>query len=349
MEFGVFSLGSAIRWYVDYFSNGEAILTDEQVKECESKNCFPHLKYFYDSSSIVDIKNIENYEDVVITSKSITNIAYIHNIPNKIIVETRVDEKSAKDFSFLNNELAKESITLEKVIDIEFFETYKAHENYLIHLDCSLEEILERYSDETSKMGPLSHRGLVRKLYESEFKNFEEVLFGEEPAKFYDLLDDNISKISTRSFSAFLDTEKIHIQFAICSFGKFKEIPVLAYFGYGNYYPFASYMKNKNDRYNRFSQLNHGDLIDLNYYISEIKKSKNQKTREIQSKINECQLGYLEHYNSNLNFYSRRSTHMSKHGNGYEFPEFVDRLMMLEPATRTKSAALIAYDYPYYT
>lgn len=347
MEFGIFSLGLAIRWYVDYFSNGEELLTDEQVKECESKNYFPHLKYFYDSSPIVDMKNIDKYENFVKTDRD-SNIAYIENVPNKIVVETRVDEKPAKDFSFLSSELAKKAITLEKVIDIEFFETYKSHENYLINLDDSLEERLEQYSDETHKMKPLSHRGFVRKLYELEFSNFEDVLFGEEPSKFYELLDDNISKISGSAFSAFLDTEKIHIQIAVCSFGNLKEVPVLAYFGYGNYYPFASYMKNKNDRYGRFSQLNHGDVIDLDRYISEIRKPKDLKTKEIQHRINECQLGYLEHYKTNLDFYSRRTAHLKKHGSGDEFPEFVDRLMMLEPVTRTKSAALIAYDYPYY-
>lgn len=346
MELGISSLDSAIRWYIDYMSNGEGHLCDPDIKECISKNYFPHLKYYYDSSNIKDFISIDNYKDIVVPIDK--KITHINNLPNKIVVETRVEEKKSDDFSFLKNELDKKNITLEKVIDIEFFEYLKSHENYLIHLDDSIEDKLKGYSDKTGPMSNISHKGLVRKIYESEFKEFEEVLFGNDPAKFYDILDKNLKKIDNRCFSAFLDTEKIHIQLAICTYETIKEVPVLAYFGYGNYYPFISCMKNKNKRYARFSQLNHGDKIDGRYYIEQIMKSGDSKDEEIKNIINDCQLGYYDYFDKNLSFASRRDQYIAKNGEGNEFPELVDRLIMLEPIIRTKSSALVAYNYPFY-
>jgi len=346
MELGISSLDVAIIWYVDYFSNGEEYPSDKQIEECITKNSFPHLKYFYDSSPIKDMLKVGNYDDIV--CKQNENTTYIENLPNKLVIETRVCDKPAKNFPYLITELKKNNITLNKIIDIEFFESYKSHENYLINLDDSLEDKLKSYSDTKNKYRTISHKGLVRKIYESEFKHFEEVLLGGEASGFYDLLDENLDKIAKGEFSAFLDTEKIHIQVAICSFGNLKEIPVLAYFGYGNYYPFASHLKNKNSRFARFSQLNHGDTIDLQYYLDEIKKPKQVKTVEIKRKIDECQQGYFSHYQNNFDIYSRRTQHIAKNGDGSEYPVYVDRLMMLEPVTRTKSAALLAYNYPFY-
>jgi len=217
-----------------------------------------------------------------------------------------------------------------------------------MNLNNTIQEKLMKYDNTTGYMNSISHRSLVRKLYESEFEEFEEVLLGEDPFNFFEIMNEKVNKISGSAFSAFLDTEKIHIQFAMCSFGAYEDVPVIAYFGYGNYYPFSTMLKNKNDRFMRFSQLNSSDEIKVDHFLNEIKKSKLQKSNELKSKINECQKSYRNHFENNLNFSTRRERFINKYGENGEYPEYVDRLMMLEPAIRTKSAALVAYDYNFY-
>jgi len=95
-----------------------------------------------------------------------------------VVVDTRIDEKEVSQYPELQQVLAKKGITLEKVIDVEFFEYFKCHENYLANLNESIEDKLTRYSDHKPFIGKLSHKDLVRKLYESEFSEFEEVFLG---------------------------------------------------------------------------------------------------------------------------------------------------------------------------
>ncbi|HDU8491120.1 TPA: hypothetical protein RG418_002110 [Aeromonas hydrophila] len=354
MELGVYDLRSAIEWYVNYTSNNEEFPNPYETEKLISDNAFPHLKYFYSQDNI-DLAIINGTPKVIAIKDKNTSI--IKNIPNDIHVETRRASKRPDEYIYLKNRLIDEGITLEEVIDIEFFERYESHVNYNLELTGEIESVYEKYSDTITNSASLSgfirktksHRDLIKLLYRMEFDQFESIFMNESTSHLYDVLDDSGNKIDKSKFTAFLDTEKIHLQFAICSYGAFNKIPVLAYFGYGNYYPFSQSIKQKHDRLERFSQLNKGDDISAEYYLKEIKKPSAKKSLELKNKINNCQKKYYEHFNNNFNLEHVRKKHIAMNGNKNKYSPHIDSFMMLEPRIRTKSAALVAYDYPFYS
>lgn len=354
MELGVYDLRSAIEWYINYTSNNEDLAEPHETEKLISDNAFPHLKYFY-SQDDIDL-SIFNGTPKVITIKN-KNTSIIKNIPNDIHVETRRASKRPDEYIYLKSRLTAAGITLEEVIDIEFFERYESHVNYNLELTGEIERVYEKYSDTITNSASTggfirktkSHRDLIKLLYKMEFKQFESIFMNESTSHLYDVLDDSGNKIDKSRFTAFLDTEKIHLQFAICSYGIFKKIPILAYFGYGNYYPFSQAIKRKHDRLERFSQLNKGDDISIEYYLKEIEKPSTKKASELKNKINHCQKKYFEHFNENFNLERVREKHFAKNGNKNKYSPHIDSFMMLEPIIRTKSAALVAYDYPFYS
>jgi len=145
-----------------------------------------------------------------------------------------------------------------------------------------------------------------------------------------------------------MDTEKIHIQFAVCCKGSNKAT-VLAYFGYGNYYPLYASLKNKSTRFSRFSMLNKSDNIDVNYYISEMSKQLKVREKELRDKIDNCQQHYQSYFSANFDFTLRRNSYIQKTGQQPTYCAGVDRLMMLEPVMRTKSATAVAYVHDFYS
>ncbi|ELM3717537.1 hypothetical protein RYR53_000532 [Aeromonas hydrophila] len=352
MELGVYDLESAVAWYINYISNGDEYPDQSDIVRCIHGKTFPHLDYFYGKNDIDPIKINESPK----ITKRRNGSVIITNIPNDIQVDTKVTKKMPDEYSYLSTKLREKNITLENVLDIEFFERYEAHINYHLQLTGGIEEVYKEFSNSVEPS--VNHKVMFRKtkspqsliklLYEMQFNEFESIFMGGDSSHLYDVLDDSGEKIDKKKFTAFLDTEKIHMQFAMCSFGPFKNIPVLAYFGYGNYYPFSQKVKNKNDRLERFSQINKGDIIDTEYYMRELTRSNNDKTKDLQKKINECQKNYHEYFKEKFDLKDIKKKHLENNGCENNYPSFVDSFMMLEPVIRTKSAALIAYEYPFY-
>lgn len=357
MKIGIYNLESAIEWIIDSQSNGEYFATSEDIVKNIEMNYFPILKYLYSNQSIEDLNNSNFFDKKEIIQKINSNTYRINEIPNRILVETRLNEKKASLFEKLQKELKKDRIKLEKIIDIEFFEYYEIHQKYLESLNGKDEEKLLKFSDDKRSLKDKelnisfkwpSQREMIRNFNKCDCSNFEYTFFQEDPVKLIEVLNNNNDGINKKEFSTFMDTEKIHIQMAICSKGNQKNIPVLAYFGFGNYYPFAASIKNKDNRFKRFSQINNSDNIDSKYYLKEIQKSQLEKEIYLKELINSSQLEYHSYFEKNFNLKKRKDIFEKKYNSKTEFSLFTDDLLMLDPIFRTKSAALIAYDYKFY-
>ncbi len=353
MELGICNLRSAISWYLEYTSNGDYYIPEDDIDRHIINKTFPHIEYFYDQRDI-DLDKI-NSSPKIIKLKA-NGDAIITSIPNNILVHTNITKKKAEQYSHLANKLRQKNITLEEVVDIEFFELYEAHELYKLELNGEIDNLYNEFSNETTSsinknnfIKKTSMRDIAKLLYRMKLEEFESTFMGEDPSHLYDILDNTGKQVNKEKFTAFLDTEKIHIQLAICSHDKRKKIPVLAYFGYGNYYPFAQGIKNKDLRFGRFSQINSSDQIDHNYYIKEINKSKEIKERELKEKINFCQKKYHAFFMKNFSLEIIREKYHKSNESENKYPQFIDKLISLEPIIRTKSAALIAYNYKFYS
>ena len=333
MEIGIDDHESSIAWYVEYFSDGENILSLNESEKIRNSNEFAHLKYLYSNNSI---KNLINNMPADFFKKIKQNKYMFRLIPNEIFVEIKVKEKNKNKYEKLENILKEDRIKLDKIVDIEFLEYYKSHEQYL------------KYLTQINDIKGLKVNRYLKEVLIMENKDFEYLFYNEDSSVLINYLNDNLRELNKDSFTSFLDTEKIHIQLAICSKDDRKDIPILSYFGYGNYYPFNPKIKNKDTRFNRFSQINNNDNIDLNYYLREFNKSSTEKSIELKSLIDNSQQNYFQYFQKNFNIEKRRNMYTRTYNSQIQLPLHIDKFMMLQPIWRNKFNSLIAYNYNFY-
>ncbi len=335
MDLNVFDIRSAINNEIIENSNLEYYPNEDEIEYSIKKEYFPHLNYFYLKESF-DIFKRNNFNMDSIIKKKSKNLYQIY-LNNKTNVRVINKSKEASNFPFLKEKLKKIGFRLEEIIDLEFFEYFDLHEKYLEELN------LDYYSDSRVKLDSFSK--LIYNFREFNIHSFESVFFKENPIDLIDCLNENDpKKISKESFTSFMDTEKIHLQFAKISKGIKKNIPVLVYYGYGNYYPFTQKIKNKNCRFDRFSMINYGDEFNSKYFEKEFLKDKNLKSKELIEKLDYSQQNYYEYFKKNFNLDLRRKLFIEKYGNP-KFSKFIDSILMINPIIRTKSSALIAKEY----
>lgn len=341
MDLNVYDLNSAIKHEIYENSNGEEdYVSKENLDYLISNNFFPHLEYFFTQKSFQKIENYSHfYKNQLI--KKLNSKNYTINLSNKILVNISESIKRKEDFPNLLKSLEKREIQLEGVLDIEFFEKYKIQEDYLNYI-LKEHEIKEREDDGVYRFPTIED--VINHIENLETNHFEDVFFNEDPSNLYDIIIEEDKRIDDSKFTSFLDTEKIHIQMPIISKGNKKNIPVLGYFGFGNYYPFTGTIKNKNLRFNRFSQLNANDYIDVKYYESQMNLSSDKRKINLIKLIDESQLKYMKFFKENFSLKKRKKVYESKYGKT-SYSTFIEELIMLDPIIRTKSTSLISYFY----
>lgn len=316
-------------------NNPELFISQETAKKIAKTNNFPFLNYMYKGTSLklTNWKQFQKENKIYDYGKR-----FVFNLFEEIYVDISIEEKPTKDYIKLKKNLKKEKLTLNKVIDIEFFEYYSRHKLIIDHLNGFTQNHIDRTDS------PLKE--WLKQHYEHEFNDFLGYLqlFGDDnPDKLLDVLVNN-SRVDDKKFTTFLDTDKIHLQFVELQNGKKKET-VLAYRGYGNHYPFTKNISGKkicDKRYERFDALNQDQ--DIDYYKKEFNKSNIQKNNFILNWLDNCQSNYTDYFNKNFSYIKRKASFIRKNGDETFLTSF-DNLLKLNPLLRTRASALTAYHY----
>lgn len=337
--FGDFDLDFAIEMQIYENSNGECLVNIDDIEYSKLNNFFPHLKYFYSSFSFTDLYKSNYFKEKDLIRKELKNEYKIYLVENNLLVNIKSEFKPASEYINLKNSLKKKSYKLEGILDIEFFETQHLHNNYL-KLLLSDEKLNLNYKLEDGF--DFSREYIIDYFKKMDGEKFEgNFFYKNDPTNLIYDLDLNSSKISKDVFSSFLDTEKIHLQFAIVSSSNKKNVPLLAYFGYGNYYPFSKRIKNKDLRFERFSNLSNSDNIDINYYIKQMQIKSDFRKKNLIEKLDFSQQNYYNYFIENFDI-EKRYNYFKKKYNNLNFDLAQYSLLQINPLIRTKSAALIA-------
>lgn len=329
------SFSDEVNYYLE--SNENPLIEIDNNNERYFRDIFPLFSYLYFQEIIPNLRyknGILSLNESNISSNKSEN-SFIIPTANPIQVDMRREIKSSIKYSNLENILQKNQIKLNHIIDIEFFEYFPKQKRLIKNLE----------KTHNSYTKSPSFNSLLWGLKKEEEKDFEQILTIDKKINsgiltLYDILEENTVK--TDIFTSFLDTEKIHLQFANISYGS-KQENVLVYFGYGNYYPFTRNIKSKNsfeNRLNRLDYINTNQNETLEYIQSQLGLDPNNKKKQLLDKINSSQEQYEDHFTRNLD----REIRLQQF-KGTQLPlGEVDRFFMINPSIRTKSAALIAYN-----
>jgi hypothetical protein len=328
MEPFVLTLEDEIAYYLE--SNDNVYYEFEgSLSKFASENYFPFLSLIYGNLSIFDFFRVGSSDVTSFLNPRIINSdinKYKFNLANPLIVRFR-NERVQKN-NRLEKLLQREGIKLIKEIDLEFFEYKKEQEDYFNNY-IGINPIL-------GKNRNFKIIELLEKLREEQIKDFENDLnlFG-DLENLFSVIDPDKETIDPKQFTAFLDTEKIHLKFALIKHND-KEKIVLTYFGYGNYYPFTKNIKGKKAFKNRFLRYSFdSDLEDFREYL---KRPESYGIHKIQELLNKGHLEYENYFNQYLSYSLRLSQTNSK-----PITEDLDKLFILNQRTRTRPAAFIAY------
>lgn len=259
------------------------------------------------------------------------------NITTPLLVGVK---SSKKEVSLqLEKALAEKKLKMDYVLDIEFFEFYENNMLFLKHLFNREFELLN-----PNAMKNLGLYKLISHMQKSDLAEFDYALrtLGNNSADIIDVLDINKEIVSKATFTAFMDTEKIHLQLGILA-GKYQqnEFPLLLYFGYGNHNPFSRNIKGKdaaNKRFNRLNALN-GRKSDVSHIIADINKTSIKRKQSLLELIDDSQQNYPAYFKENFSYDARAKMYL---GN-LEIDKSMDMVLQIPEAIRAKSAALIAY------
>lgn len=296
-------------------------LTEEDTKRMLPS--FPLFDYLFNTQDIPELEKDEY--GLHLGSQYITQHGNQFTIPtaNKILVEERVTQKDPDKYKTLQKALECTGERLESVVDIEYFENNRDQKDFVLALTEDRRNI-------GTKMQQLQKH--IKKLKESEFEHaFDFVSQGEYTLdRITEVLSDE--RADKKAFTALLDTEKIHMQFANVG-TKVR----LVYFGYGNHDAFTRNLPGKNRNERRMARI---DLINNPAGLQvQLAKSNERHEQDLLQLINVCQQGYEEHFQNHFSYDSRL-----KEFRGEADSHEVDPILMLPERIRSKSAALIAYN-----
>lgn len=356
-------------WIV--YNDPDACPSSEDILKCVDGNHFNFLKFFYDG--VADLKfftswlnkeyetlileNILNSEIEILQKIKLNQNYFQIPLANPLIVKITEEEKVSSKYPILENTLNLKNIKLNYILDIEFFESLKSHDdisNYLlsennIYSNCNFNNMTfqdyllnhkEIWEFHKSKLLDWNVEDLNFEIKNFAMSNLENLI---------DYYDCNFEKVDDKLFTSFLDTEKIHLQFANVTY-KNKQHNILAYFGYGNYYPFTGRSIDKknasNKRFNKLDYLNGKNGNNSNYYLSELNKSSTIRKNNLLEIINLSQKNYLSHFNDNFSFDFRLNSYENKNCLVMcDSDKSLNNFIKINPVIRTKSAALISYLY----
>jgi len=331
-----FTLEEEIKEYIEDF-NPDLIISDTSVKKLADSDSFPFLKYMYKGTSL---KKVNKKWNEFIKKNRIYkgNNTYLFNLFEDIVVDVSISEKPTKDYVKLKHELYKDNLVLSKVIDVEFFEYYSRHKFIINSLNGKIQNKING--------ADLRLKKVMQQIYDHDFYDFLGYLslFGDHDSDdLLNFLTDEF-KVDDKKFTAFLDTEKIHLQFIKLKRGK-KTETVLAYRGYGNHYPFTKNISGKkiyNKRFDRFDVLNQN--YERKYYLTEFNKNGIEKNNFLLNWLDDCQQNYTGYFKNNFDYVERKNAYCKKNKEKL-CPKSFDDLLKLNPLLRTRASALIAYHY----
>lgn len=303
--------------------NDTSNLTEEDTRRM--LNAYPLFDYLFNTQDIPELE--EDKYGLHLGAQYLSRQKNKFTIPtaNPISVEERITRKDPDKYEPLKNTLKSMGLRLESVIDVEYFESYK-----------NQKDLIQALTEDQRRTGTTMQelRKHIRRLQESEFEHtfdfvsqgeyglerITEVLKGERPDK--------------RAFTALLDTEKIHLQFAEAG-GK----TIIVYFGYGNHDAFTRNLPGKNRNEGRMERIDLMSAPTADMLRPQFAKSDKRHELDLLQHINACQLGYEEYFENLFSYESRLEEFKGEHDSRQ-----VDKILMLPARMRTKSAALIAYN-----
>ena len=332
-----FTLEEEIKELIEDY-NPDLRISEKEAGSIAKSNSFPFLKYMYKGTSLDKIN--KTWDQLIETNKIYdSKETYVFNLFEEITIDIYVSEKPTKKYVKLRDILKKEKFKLNKIIDIEFFEYYSRHQFIINHLNGKTQKTINQTEDHRFKE-------YIKHSFEHQFNDFLgylKLFGGHNSDELLNFLVDE-SRIDDRKFTAFLDTEKIHLQFVELEKNRKKEI-ILAYRGYGNHYPFTKNIPGKkiyDQRYKRFDVLNQNQ--DLQYYIKEFEKSKFEKNDSVLNWLENCQKNYTSYFEDNFNYTDRKNNFLKRNSKDI-MPTSFDDLLKLNPLLRTRASALVAYHY----
>lgn len=340
----------------NYTADEQIIISDEDIRKAIEGMHYPYFSYFYQNHSIKQMlqkfpKEFKpGFKNIFRRHSPHFNLVLKHSLANSLLTGVNCKEKPVP--ANLENILSSREIEVESIFDIEFFEMSELQRTFLDILSGITNDEINRrlisYSTKNPKANFQTFISVLNSIYKSKEEEFEDLISFFTKADTESLLeymDDQKGNIIIKDdlFTCFLDTEKIHLQFARCNYGG-KQANVLAYFGYGNYYPFSRIINGKNAANLRFMRLDmiNGNNPDPKYFLGEIRKSDSQRTEELLEKFDTAQLTYSDYFNQHFSYSQRKEEFRSR------FPEIkvqedLDKIFMLNPQYRSKAAALSAY------
>jgi len=308
--------------------NDTSSMTEEELEQ--QKRNYPLFRYLFEQEDIptlcegeyglcVGDQVIRNTEKKSRTS----NNKYIIPTANKILVEKRENKKDPKDFPELANAMKKLGRPFDYVQDIEFFESYLDQRRLA-------ESLLRGFDKNKTGMGWVKQQ--VRSL---NGRDFEEAMSFVSDYSIVDLMDVlEEEKADKRQFTAFLDTEKIHLQLV-----QSNNEQILVYFGYGNHNAFTRNLPGKGQHLARASRIDHIRDPDSTFLKSQFAQPTHIRRHNLKELININQQNYEQYFLNNIGYDSRLASFQGEHNSAA-----IDQILMIPPRIRTKSAALIAYN-----
>ena len=307
---------------------------EDIVNLLSDPNSFTYFKYLYQTHSIENLlrKNEHEFNGFLIKVKPEERYHELYQIrlanPILIGVNSNLKEIPTKSAKELNK------LGIDKIQDIEFFEFYE-----------SQLRLLKYFYDESQRKDLPQKQPIIELLKHLDsirIKDFQDELMhlGKQSSDYMEVLDDSKKIVSKSSFTAFMDTEKIHIQLGI---GKNLKFPVLLYFGFGNHYPFSRSISGNKTYENRFNRLDYMsfETSDLKEIEKELKLNPVIRKNNLLRLIDNSQQNYLKHFNKHFS-YNLRANEFNGEG---EIDTKYDSILMIPETIRTKSAALVAYKY----
>lgn len=339
MEILVKTLEDEIRSYLEANENDISNLTQESLNLLKNSDYFLPYKYFYENLSLEFLlkRNPVLFEQIINREYKTNAFSELYqiNLANPILVGMKKSIKELPQRLRLNLNL--NGITnIESILDIEFFEFYQNQFAFLKYLFDKEKDLINPKILNSKNVGYL-----VEYLQEMRFRDFSESLslFNVNTSSLIDLIDIEREIMDSNCFTGFLDTEKIHLQFGLLK----DKSKVLLYFGYGNYYPFTRNVAGKNSsklRFSKFDYLN-GNSADINQIRLELEKSEATRNTNLLKLIDSSQQNYLQYFKEHFS-YERRA---KLYAGDLDIDKQGDRIFMLPNEIRTKSSALIAYNY----
>ncbi|MCA9496571.1 MAG: hypothetical protein KC589_06510 [Nanoarchaeota archaeon] len=342
MELFVDTLEREIEFYLES-ANPNIILDSNKINQLISSNIFPNLSYFYNGNDLNEL--LTNYPNLFNKSNNFfkkieddKTFNFIDNfkLANPLSVGLKINSKPLNNYTNLRKSLIEKNIRLEKIIDVEFFEFFKEQKWFLNNISGRNEEKINTKHFHNEKL-----RNLIANFENKDLTDLEEIcnLMGMDITKVLEYINEDYSRLNGNVFTAFMDTEKIHLQFVKCKFNNKSKI-LLGYYGYGNHKPFMPSLKSKNVSDIRFMREDHlNSKLNLKYYLDELKINNLQTIRNLLNKLNSSQKNYPSYFAKHFSYESR----LKQNTNSNKIIDKNDKIFMLNPNTRTRAAALSAY------